>query len=223
MSTELTPPPIPVALITVDLSDGERFLSAVCGPGANEFRADDHLIHLHLLVYRAEAEAQLGAALAECAAAALLVSHIDAVSIERLRAAYRLLPSEYVLPAAILILRQPGKMEFKMSCPTCGQKLWVRDEDKGRNGRCPRCKKSFVLPSQTAHLKGVLMTPEVVPLITVTDGNAHNCRGPIAALAERASRQAHALKSATMRVQVSDAPPGATDSAADEIAPPSPS
>lgn len=223
MSTELTPPPVRVALITVDSIAGERFLCAVCGPGANEFRADDHLVQLHLLVYRAEVEAEIGAALAECDAAALLVSHIDAVSIEHLRAAYRLLPSEYMLPAAILIVREPGKMEFKMSCPTCGQKLWVRDEDKGRNGRCPHCKKSFVLPAQTTHLKGVLMTPEVVPLITVTDGNAHNCRGPIAALAERASRQAQALKSATMRVQVSDAPPAATESTAGEIAPPSPS
>ncbi len=211
MSSELEPAPVRIALITVDVAAGERFLVAACGRGACEFRADNEAIRISLLTYRADAETQLGESLADCDAAALLVGHIDAVSLDHLRAAYRLLPSEYTLPACILILREPGRMEFKMSCPTCGQKLWVRDEDMGRNGRCPHCRKSFVLPSQTAHLKGVLMTPEVVPLVTVTDGNEHNCRGPIAALAERARRQAQTLKSATMRVQVSDAPPAGRD------------
>jgi DNA-directed RNA polymerase subunit RPC12/RpoP len=206
---ELTPPPINVALIAVDLAAGERYIATVCGAGTPEYRVDDALIHLNLLVYRPDDEEELTRRLAECDAAALLASHIDAVSIEQLRAAYRLLPNEYALPTAILILREPGKMEFKMSCPTCGQKLWVRDEDKGRNGRCPHCKKSFVLPAQTAHLKGVLMTPETVPLITVTDGNQGNCRGPIGSLAERARQYAQVLKSATMRVQVSD-PSGET-------------
>ncbi|HMP75353.1 MAG TPA: hypothetical protein PKE12_03555 [Kiritimatiellia bacterium] len=201
---ELTPLPVYIALIAVDQSAGERFVATVCGKGESEFLLDKTPLRMQLLVYRPDCEEELQRRLGECDAAALLASHIDAVSIEQLRAAYRLLPGEYAFPAAMLILREPGKMEFKMSCPTCGQKLWVRDEDKGRNGRCPHCKKSFVLPAQTAHLKGVLMTPETVPLITVTDGNQGNCRGPIGALADRARQYAQVLKSATMRVQVSD-------------------
>lgn len=224
MSSEhpaLSRAPVRIALITVDPAAGDRFVESVCGPHQTEFIADDERICITARVYRSSDENKICGALNEADAVALLVSHIDAVSIEHLRAAYRLLPSEYTLPAAILVVREPGRMEFKMSCPTCGQKLWVRDEDKGRNGRCPHCKKSFVLPSQTAHLKSVLMTPEIVPIVTVTDGHATNCRGPIAALAERARRHAQALKSATMRVQVTDAPPAADP--ADEPGPPSPS
>jgi predicted RNA-binding Zn-ribbon protein involved in translation (DUF1610 family) len=209
MSNELSPPRVVVALMAIDAAIGERMLNTVCGAGRSEFVADDSLIDLRLLVYAHGLERDLTRKLSECDAAALLVSHVDAISLDHLRAAYRLLPSEYTLPASILILREPGRMEFKMSCPTCGQKLWVRDEDVGRNGRCPHCKKTFVLPAQTAYLKSMLMTPETVPLITVTEGHVGKCQGPIAELAARARRQSQALKSATMRVQVDDSAPAA--------------
>lgn len=206
---ELVPPSIKIALLTVDRAAGERFVATVCGAGSSLYEVDQCRIHLELLVYRPEAEQEIASALTDAQAAALLVNHIDAVSMDQLRAAYRLLPSEHTLPASILLLREAGKWEFKMSCPACGQKLWVRDADAGRNGRCPHCKKSFVLPVQTSLLKSTLMPPETIPLVTVTDGHSANCRGPIGALAERARLQAQALKSATMRVQVTDAAPEA--------------
>jgi len=194
-----------VPVITVDRVQGQVFVDTVCG-GAQmvDVRLDGVTVRLTLLVLEPGHEGELREVLARCDAAALLVHHVDAVSIESLKAAYRLMPSEHRLPSAILILREPGKVEFKMSCPTCGQKLWVRDEDKGRPGRCPHCKKSFVLPAQSAHLQSVLMLPEAVPLMTVVQGNAGSCRGPVAALAERARHRAQVLMSATMRVQVSE-------------------
>ena len=202
----VTPPVIlQIPVITLDRMTGQLFVDTVCG-GANlvDVRLDGVTVRLHLLVYEPGHEAALEEALVRCDAAALLVQHIDAVSIESLKAAYRLMPSEHRLPTAILLLREHGKLEFKMSCPTSGQKLWVRDEDTGRPGRCPHCKKSFVLPAQSAHLKSVLMLPDAVPLVTVAQGNAGSCRGPIAALAERARHRAQVLMSATMRVQVGD-------------------
>jgi DNA-directed RNA polymerase subunit RPC12/RpoP len=194
-----------VPVITVDRVQGQLFVDTVCG-GAQmvDVRLDGVTVRLTLLVLEHGREDELREALTRCDAAALLVHHVDAVSIEGLKAAYRLMPSEHRLPSCILILREPGKVEFKMSCPTCGQKLWVRDEDKGRPGRCPHCKKSFVLPAQSAHLQSVLMLPAAVPLVTVTQGNAGSCRGPVAALAERARHRAQVLMSATMRVQVNE-------------------
>ncbi len=207
MKEELSQPRVAIALIAVDAAGGERMIATVCGEGRTTFLVDDIAADLRLLMYAPAAEMELARQLSECDAAALLVSHVDAISLERIRSAYRLIPSEYALPASILILREPGRMEFKMSCPTCGQKLWVRDEDAGRNGRCPHCKKTFVLPAQTAYLRGVLMTPEVVPIITVTEGHVGKCQGAVAELAARARRQSQALKSATMRVQLADNDP----------------
>lgn len=209
MATESIQPRVVIGLLAVDEAAGHRMADVVCGANAREFTADGLLIELRLIPYRADQESALSRAIAGCDAVALLVTHIDAVSVETVKAAYRLLPLEGPFPSSILILREPGRMEFKMSCPACGQKLWVRDEDKGRNGRCPHCKKTFVLPAQTALLKSILMTPDSIPLITVTEGHVGKCQGPIAELAGRASRQAQARNSATMRVQIDDgdAPP----------------
>ncbi len=209
MATESIQSRVAIGLLAVDAAAGQRMVEATCGANAREFTADGLAIELRLIAYRADEESALSRAISGCDAAALLVTHIDAVSIEAVKAAYRLLPLEGPFPSSILILREPGRMEFKMSCPACGQKLWVRDEDKGRNGRCPHCKKTFVLPAQTALLKSILMTPDSIPLVTVTDGHVGKCQGPIAELAGRASRQAQARNSATMRVQLADGEPPA--------------
>lgn len=201
----LKPPVLQVALIAIDPAGGERFLSVVCGPGAQDYRTESGIIRLNLLAYRPEEEPALVSAIALSQAAILLVSHIDAVSLDQLRNAYRLLPSEHTAPAAILILREAGKAEFKMSCPDCSQKLWVRDVDVGRNGRCPHCKKTFVLPAQLAQLKSTLSPAESIPLVAVNEDQAGTCRDAIVALANRAREHAQALKNATRRVQIADA------------------
>lgn len=209
MSTESIHTRVKIALLAVDAAAGQRIVDAACGANGREFCADGLIIELRLIAFRADQESEQSRRIKECDAAALLVTHIDAVSLESVKAAYRLLPLDGPFPSSILILREPGRMEFKMSCPACGQKLWVRDEDKGRNGRCPQCKKTFVLPAQTALLRSILMTPDSIPLITVTDGHVGKCQGPLAELAGRASRQAQARNSATTRVQLADGEPPA--------------
>lgn len=207
MEPQSIPAKLVIGVLAVDAAAGQRLLDTVCGPGRCDFQAEEFSVRLRLLVYNNAGENALIREISSCDAVALLVCHIDALSIETIKAAYRLLPLEYHMQASVLILREPGRMEFKMSCPACGQKLWVRDEDKGRNGRCPHCKKTFVLPAQTAHLKSILMTPDSIPLITVVDGHAGKCQGPIAELAARAGRHAQARNSATMRVQLADGEP----------------
>lgn len=202
----IVPLPVHLAVVTVDPVAGTTFLDTVCGSGAAEVRLDNAVLRLFLVAYEAGQEGVLENALAAADGVALLVSHVDAISMDTLKAAYRALPTD--LPTTMLILRDAGKVEFKLSCPACGQKLWVRDEDQGRAGRCPHCKKTFVLPGQAAHIRSLLMLPDSVPLVTVTQGHQGACRGPIAALGERTRMRAQVLKSATMRVQVTDTAAG---------------
>lgn len=80
---------------------------------------------------------------------------------------------------AVLLFREEGEIDFKMSCPACGQKLWVRDTDEDRRGRCPNCKKAFRLPSQAQHVKAELSLPDAVPVTRVVRGNASSCRNAL--------------------------------------------
>lgn len=196
--------PIYIPIVTVDVAMGRAFIEAVCGHASSGLVMDDADVRLDVVHCLAGVEDALEHAFASGDAAAILVRHLDALAVEHLRAAYRLLPGEPVLPAVTLILREPGKAEFKMSCPACSQKLWVRDEDEGRAGRCPHCKETFVLPAQAAHLRTSLLLAESAPLVTLTQGNTGACRGTIADLVARVRHRARARKSATMRVQLTD-------------------
>ena len=46
-------------------------------------------------------------------------------------------------------------MRFRMQCPNCEQTLFVRDEEQGHKGRCPKCKQEMMLvrPSPPAAAK----------------------------------------------------------------------
>lgn len=84
----------------------------------------------------------------------LLLRFVDLATIQR---TLELLNSRPELhPAAVLIYRNPHESDFKMSCPSCGQKLWVRDADQGKKGQCPHCRKGFRLPSQEDHVQTLL-------------------------------------------------------------------
>lgn len=192
-----------VCVLTIDATAGSAFVGTVCGVGASsDVELDGIPARVDLHTFDPAREQELSAALNLADAAALVVHHIDAPALELLKAAYRILPSEHKLPIALLIMRESGKLEFKMACPTCSQKLWVRDEDQGRVGRCPHCKKTFVLPAQAVLIKQHLMLPATMPVLTVMIGNPGACRGPLATLAERARLRAQVTKSATVQVQI---------------------
>jgi hypothetical protein len=134
----------------------------------------------------------------------LLVRMLDSLSIDRVKDIYRNLPSDKVTPLSIVICREMGEVEFKISCPACGQKLWVRDADVGRRGRCPQCKKAFVLPSQANHLKSQLLLPDAVHIVNVILTHNSSCRGVVAGLMERVDALEQVSKASTVRVQVTD-------------------
>ena len=193
-----------VRVLTIDAPAGTAFLGTVCGMGGSgDVELEGIPVRLELSVFDPSRSSQSVEVLNRADAAALLVHHMDAPALELLKNAYRILPSDHKLPVSLLVVREAGRMEFKMACPTCSQKLWVRDEDQGRIGRCPHCKKTFVLPAQTLLIKQNLMLPASLPVVTVTVGNPGACRGPLATLAERARLRQQAGKSSTAPVQLS--------------------
>lgn len=195
--------PLNLCVLSLDAAAGAALMSGLCGQGGGGVTELDGIpVRLDLHAFDPAREVELAAVLSLADAAVLLLQHMDAPALELLKAAYRILPSEHKLPVALLVVREAGRLEFKMACPTCSQKLWVRDEDKGRVGRCPHCKKTFVLPVQAALLKQHLMLPDSMPVVTVMLGHEASCRGPLASLAERARLRAQVIKSSTVAVQI---------------------
>ncbi len=151
--------------------------------------------------------------IAKADAIAIVVRFLDVLSLDKIKMIYRHLPNELSVPVALFLLRDKGEVDFKISCPSCGQKLWLRDIDLGKRGRCPNCKKPFVILSQPDHLKSQLMLPESVPIIKLVRTETESFRLGIAQLLDAmsvgikpstANLTAEALKNATVRVQVQD-------------------
>ena len=195
---------------------GETFLQSVCNGAVGstgDTVVENRQVHLEVLAGDPRLTPNWDDTLKGADAVALLVRFLDVISLDKIRAIYRRLPSERSSPMAVILFREEGEIDFKMSCPACGQKLWVRDTDVGKRGRCPNCKKAFKLPSQAGHLKSQLMLPDAVPALTVVRGKTASCRGALASLlaylqgtivpqAERLDQET--LKKTTVRVQVSD-------------------
>lgn len=115
------------------------------------------------------------ALLADVSVVLLHIRFLDAATLEALRDLTQvLLPKR--LPTMILLVREEGEVDFKISCRECGQKLWVRDTDEGKRGRCPNCRQAFPLPSQVDHVRRELTLPDGVPITQVAQGDLPSCR-----------------------------------------------
>ncbi len=106
----------------------------------------------------------------------MLARFMDVISLDKIKAIYRRLPSDKNVPFAVFLMREPQEADFKMSCPACGQKLWVRDSDVNKRGRCPNCKKAFKLPTQPSLIRSQLMLPDSVTVATLMRGEADKIR-----------------------------------------------
>ena len=111
------------------------------------------------------------ASVADADAFAITVQYVDVITMDRLRQIYAQVSKTTDKPFGVLVYRSAGEMDYKLSCPYCGQKLWVRDSDVSKRGRCPNCKKAFILPSQSDHVRGQLSVEDHVPLANVHGGN----------------------------------------------------
>lgn len=127
------------------------------------------------------------AELEEASAIAMVVEYVDAQTLGSVRGAMGRLPRDRNLPMAFLVNRPEGKQDFKMSCPSCGQKLWIRDSDVGKRGRCPNCKKAFDIPEQIALLREQLLLPDSIEVRTVSPSDSGLMREVLGSLVQQAA------------------------------------
>ncbi|MBU1694882.1 MAG: zinc-ribbon domain-containing protein [Verrucomicrobia bacterium] len=211
-----------VLLLCLHEELGRAFLAAVAprtSGNEGEVEIEGHRVHLRILSGDPQLTPGWDEAVRHAHGCVLLVRFLDIVSLDRIRAIYRRLPAERSAPLAILFFRQEGEMDFKISCPSCGQKLWVRDSDGGKRGRCPNCQKGFRLPSQAGFLRSQLALPDSVATLTVVNGRPASCRGALAhligllggAIVGVTSLDHETLKKSTVRVELQDSDSTAHD------------
>jgi len=149
--------------------------------------------------------------LAKADAIVIVVRFLDVLSLEKIKNIYRHLPGQLATPVAIFMLREKGEADFKISCPSCGQKLWLRDTDVSKRGRCPNCTKPFIILSQGDHLKSQLILPDKVEVFKGTRNNPESFQtallklfGSLPAGIKPADLSVNdeALKNATVRIQI---------------------
>ncbi len=142
----------------------------------------------------------------------ILARFLDVMSLDKLKSIYRHLPPEERIMLSVGLFRQNGETEFKMSCPACGQKLWVKDDEAGKRGRCPNCRKAFKLPSQPDLIRSQLMLPDAIPVHQIKQGDRESAlrvfrdlvnalNGGILPTGDQIDQST--LKNTTVRVQLS--------------------
>jgi len=204
-------PATEILVLCVYQEMGETFLQAVkADPGSHT--ADLNGAHVHFSILAGDPRVNPGweESVRKASALMLLVRFMDVISMDKVKAIYRHLPADQSLPMVVVLFREEGESDFKMSCPACGQKLWVRDQDVGKRGRCPNCKRPFRLPAQEEHLKAQLLLPDAMQILVVDRGDLDSCRNSVARLLQQASAgitdktfDPDVLKQTTMRIQVS--------------------
>ncbi|MBI2440813.1 MAG: hypothetical protein HYV35_05515 [Lentisphaerae bacterium] len=210
MSTEKK---INTLILSIYSELAKDFLGAFAAEQQAQVPVRDYLVNFEVVSGDPSQDKEFAEHLSRADALALVVRFLDVLSLEKIKNIYRAFPEQLAVPMGIFILRDKGEVDFKISCPSCGQKLWLRDTDIGKRGRCPNCTKPFVILSQADHLKAQLMLPDNIEVFQVTRGNLDSFQGALVKLFESVaagitpadqgiSRQA--LKNATVRIQVQD-------------------
>lgn len=191
----------------------EAFVETVVGGSTTEANIADRMIHFNIVAgdpiqYPTWDDHVNGADVI-----IFIARFLDVHSIEKIKNIYRYLPSEFTNPIGIFLLRDKGEIDFKISCPACGQKLWLRDTDVSKRGRCPNCKKPFVILSQLEYLKSQLMLPDAVMINYVVRQDADSGRAAIEKLLDsspvgirpmNSATTVEALSNATVRIQIQE-------------------
>ena len=145
---------------------------------------------------------------------ALNIRYSDLITLESAKKTTTRLTAQS--PISLWILRQEGQKDFKMSCPLCGQKIWVRDADVNKRGRCPNCKKAFNLPAQDKQIRSLLSLNESTSVCTVFEQSKLSVESAVRALLASVvgdiepsylgveGLDGEALKQATLRVELQD-------------------
>lgn len=200
-----------VIAIYHDLADD--FLGPLVPGDSKGLTIGSHTMALDVFVGDPAEDPSFAERVAKAHAITILVRFLDVLSLDKIRNIYRHLAQAGSIPKAVFYLRDKGELDFKISCPSCGQKLWLRDTDVGKRGRCPNCSKPFIILSQSDHLKTQLLLPEGMPCLKVIRKDNDSFRTAVGKLLESQSSgvvpanadvSLEALKHATVRIQVQD-------------------
>jgi len=200
-----------VIAIYRDLADD--FLGAIESASGDGLTVGSHEVALDVFVGDPAEDHSFAERVAKSHAIAVLVRFLDVLSLDKIRNIFHHLTETGSIPKAVFYLRDKGELDFKISCPSCGQKLWLRDTDVGKRGRCPNCSKPFIILSQSDHLKTQLLLPESMPCLKVARKDNDSFRTAVGKLLESkisgvtpadADVSLEALKHATVRIQVQD-------------------
>lgn len=136
------------------------------GAGGFRFTLDGHTLRFSSVSDASEVEAG-----SEVDACFCLIRFVDQAGMQALAGQLNTLADRIEAPVYFLIYRNVNEQDFKMSCPFCGQKLWVRDADLDKRGRCPSCKKGFTLPRQEDQVIQLLNLRQDAPVQRLTHGD----------------------------------------------------
>jgi len=156
--------PMKIAIVSTEEKVGNRFieeLGIVSGSAAQIFHGDV----AHDVLGPILPDQQIPA----CDMIAVILRHVDFLTLQAIEAQVNQADSQIL--CAVVLFRDAGVEDFKMSCLSCTQKLWVRDQDVGKRGRCPKCKKAFTLPIQRDHLLSQLTLNPGYSLAELSAGN----------------------------------------------------
>ena len=137
----------------------------------------------------------------------LLVRFADHETLGEIRAALGRLPAGLVRSLNVVLCRNGGETEFKMSCPKCGQKLMIRDALAFKRVNCPNCQKAFTVPGQSDLLHEQLAIPALRSIRKANLADPASCAQALSGLVWQAHEISQDAKASTMRI---DLTPGET-------------
>lgn len=200
-----------VLIIAVYRDLADEFLGA---DEVSKLTIGSHEVAMDVFVGDPDEDSTFKERVSKAHAVGILVRFLDVLSLDKIRNMYHhLTQAGTSIPVGVFYLRDKGELDFKISCPSCGQKLWLRDTDVGKRGRCPNCSKPFIILSQADHLKAQLLLPEGMPCVKVTRKDNDSLRTGLGKLLESklsgvipmdVNVNLEAMKHATVRIQVQD-------------------
>lgn len=202
-----------VLVIAIYRDLAEDFIGSMGAENGNKLTIGNHEVLLDVFVGDPAEDATFAERVDKSQAVTILVRFLDVLSLNKIKNMFHHLTQAGSVPKGVFYLRDKGELDFKISCPSCGQKLWLRDTDVSKRGRCPNCSKPFVILSQSDHLKTQLLLPTGIPCLKVIRKDNDSIRTAIGKLLESKlsgiipadeSATLEAMKHATVRIQVQD-------------------
>ena len=188
MTTEVAKNNRRVLVLTILHEMGELFLRDVCenaSGDSGETVFDGNPVKLRVLSGDPRMNPDWNDVIEGADALILLFRFLDIISLEKTKRIYEHIPANLLPRAAFFLYREPAEVDYKISCPACGQKLWVHDKDENRRGRCPNCKRAFDLPSKALVLQKAFNLPATAIIRAVVRGDTETCRQSVKGLLQR--------------------------------------